>query len=46
MIPSEMGEQLVLDVTVVEALAPSRLNQGSLCNPGTVVFLTDQNAFL
>ena len=23
------------DVTVVDALAPSRLNQGSLCNPGT-----------
>ena len=22
-------------VTVVDALAPSRLNQGSLCNPGT-----------
>ena len=31
----EMGKQLVWDVTVVEALAPSRLNQGSLCNPGT-----------
>ena len=25
------------DVTVVDALAPSRLNQGSLCNPGTIV---------
>ena len=35
MIPWEMGEQLVWDVTVVDALAPSRLNQGSLCNPGT-----------
>ena len=35
MIPWEMGEQLVWDVTVVNALAPSRLNQGSLCNPGT-----------
>ena len=23
------------DVTVVDALAPSRLNQGPLCNPGT-----------
>ena len=30
----EMGEQLVRDVTVVDALAPSRLNQGSLCNAG------------
>ena len=35
MIPWEMGKQLVLDVTVVNALAPSRLNQGFLCNPGT-----------
>ena len=29
-----MGKQLVLDVTVVDALAPIRLNQGILCNPG------------
>ena len=35
MTPWEMGKQLVWDVTVVDALAPSRLNQGSLCNPGT-----------
>ena len=35
MFPWEMGKQLVWDVTVVDALAPSRLNQGSLCNPGT-----------
>ena len=35
MIPWEMGKQLVWDVTVVDALAPSRLKQGSLCNPGT-----------
>ena len=35
MIPWEMGKQLVWAVTVVDALAPSRLNQGSLCNPGT-----------
>ena len=30
-----MGKQMVWDVTVVDALAPSRLNQGSLCTPGT-----------
>ena len=35
MIPWEMGKQLVWDVTVVDALALSRLNQGSLWNPGT-----------
>ena len=34
-IPWEMGKKLVLDVTVVVALAPSRLNQRTLCNPGT-----------
>ena len=33
--PWEMGKQLLWDVTVVDALAPSRLNQVSLCNPGT-----------
>ena len=35
MIPWEMGKQLVWYVTVVDALASSRLNQGSLCNPRT-----------
>ena len=43
MIPWEMDKQLVWDVTVVDALAPSRLNQCSLCNPGTTV--TDGGAF-
>ena len=35
MIPWEMGKQLAWDVTVVDALAPKRLNEGSLCIPGT-----------
>ena len=35
MIPWEMGKQLMWDVTVVDTLATSRLNQDSLCNPGT-----------
>ena len=35
MIPWEMSKQLVWDVTVVDALASSRLKQGSICNPGT-----------
>ena len=35
MISWEMGKQLVWEVTIVDALAPSRLNQGSLCKPGT-----------
>ena len=30
----DVGKQLVWDVTVVDARL-SRLNQGSLCNPGT-----------
>ena len=42
MIPWEIGKQLVWDVTVVDALVPSHLNQGSLCNPGTTV--TDAEA--
>ena len=33
MIPCEIGKQLMWDVTVEEALAPSRLNQDFLCNP-------------
>ena len=43
MIPWEMGKQLVpfWDVTVVDALGPSRLNQGSLCNPGTTATETE-----
>ena len=41
MIPWEMGKQLLWDVTVVDALAPSRLNQGSLCNPGTTTTETE-----
>ena len=36
MIPWEMGKQLVWDVTVVNALAPGRLNQGSLYSPETI----------
>ena len=34
MIPWEMGIQLVWDVMVVDAFAPSRLNQGSLMQHG------------
>ena len=36
MITWEMGKQLEWGVTVVDAPAPSRINQGSLCNPGTI----------
>ena len=35
MIPWEIGKQLVCGVTVVDAFVPSRLNQESLCKPGT-----------
>ena len=37
-----MGKQLVWDVTVLDALALSRLKQGPLCNPGTTA--TDAEA--
>ena len=41
-IPWEMGKQLVWDVMVVDPLAPSRLNQGFLCNP--VIIATEAAA--
>ena len=34
MIPWDMGKQLMWEVTVVDALATSCLNQGSLCHLG------------
>ena len=40
-----MDKQLVWDVTVVDALAPSRLNQGSLCNPGTTATEAEARKF-
>ena len=30
-----LGKQLLWDVTVVDSLAPCRINAGSVCNPGT-----------
>ena len=39
MIPWEMGKQLVWMSRLSDALAPSRINQGSLCNPGTTLNL-------
>ena len=42
MIPWEMSKQLLWVVTVVDALAPSRLNQDSFCNAGA--FATDAEA--
>ena len=41
MIAWEICKQQVWDVTVVDALAPSRLNQGSLCNPETTTTEAD-----
>ena len=45
MLPWDMCEQLVWDVTVVYALAPSHLNQGSLCNPGTTATEAEARRF-
>ena len=35
LVPWAVGEQLLWDVTVVDYLAPCRINAGSVCNPGT-----------
>ena len=35
LVPWAVGEQLLWDVTVVDSLAPCRINAGSVCNPGT-----------
>ena len=44
-IPWEIGKQLGCDVTVVDALAPSLVNQGSLCNPGTTAAKAEARKF-
>ena len=36
LVPWAVGKQLLWDVTVVDSLAPSNVNAGSVCNPGTV----------
>ena len=35
LVPWADGKQLLWDVTVVDSLAPRRINAGSVCNPGT-----------
>ena len=35
LVPWAVGKQLLWDVTVVDSLAPCRINTGSVCNPGT-----------
>ena len=44
MIPWEIGEQLVCDVTIVAAPEPNRLNRGSLCIPGTTATVVESKA--
>ena len=34
-VPWAVGKQLLWDVTIVDSLAPCRINAGSVCNPGT-----------
>ena len=34
LVPWAVGKQLLWDVTVVDSLAPCRINVGSVCNPG------------
>ena len=35
LVPWAVGKQLLWNVTVVDSLAPCRINAGSVCNPGT-----------
>ena len=35
-VPWAVPKQLLWDVTVVDSLAPCKINAGSVCNPGTV----------
>ena len=35
LVPWADGKQLLWDATVVDSLAPCRINAGSVCNPGT-----------
>ena len=35
LVPWAFGKQLLWDVTVVDSLAPCRINAGSVCKPGT-----------
>ena len=35
LVPWAVGKQVLWDVTVVDSLAPCRINAGSVCNPGT-----------
>ena len=35
LVPWAVGKQPLWDVTVVDSLAPCRINAGSVCNPGT-----------
>ena len=35
LVPWAVGNQLLWDVTVVDSLAPCRINVGSVCDPGT-----------
>ena len=35
LVPQAVGKQMLWNVTVVDSLAPCRINAGSVCNPGT-----------
>ena len=37
LVPWAVGKQVLWDVTVVDSLAPCRINAGSVCNPDTAV---------
>ena len=42
LVPWAVGKQFLWDATVVDSLAPCRINAGSVCNPGTAAIAAEK----